>query len=349
MQPYAPARFLGVDWHQLHRDWIVALNLMAHWPAFRWLTPAHIVRIKTQSGKSFDYIEKAGRVVAVFPQAKTVKFSGFLLPDKLVLWQSVALPNLSADAVRAAIELQVRDLNPFSPDDAIWGYIPSVPMQGRSKTYIAIASRKLIAQYVASLESAQSSQKNFEIWVEAPESYGFLVLDGFGEKMRMQYSSRWRGANLCLVFLLIAIGFAAAITPAAQLRLRAVQAFADFTKLQSLAAPVLQVRERLVRLEQQVKALQAPIEQSLQPELVLLNITKLLGDDTYVTSLQAQGAKISLSGQTPNTAALMQQLGSQVGVKDVRAPSPATKQRGAERETFNIEFMLDSSRQVARP
>ena len=84
-------------------------------------------------------------------------------------------------------------------------------------------------------------------------------------------------------------------------------------------------------------------EQSVQPEAVLLGLTKLLPDDTYVSTFQVQGSKVLLTGQTPNGASLMQHLGAQAGVKNVRAPAPTSRQNGADRETFYIEFTMDTS------
>ncbi len=347
--PNTSVRFFGLNLRQLKHDWTIALNQIAHWPVLRWLAPAYVTRITIANGETADYVEKTGRALVKQQETKKVKFFGFLLPDKLVLWHPMVLPKLSADAVHAAIELEVMSLSPFLSDDVVWGHTPLISAQQGNKTHIVIASRKIILQYIASLEPTKSSHDSFEIWVKPPQGHGFLVLDGFGEKKRKRLTVRWRIVNLYLVFLLAAIGLAAAVTPTAQLRLRALQAAQDYEKLRPLAAPAIKQRELLVQLDQQIKVLQVQQEKSLKPELALLRITKLLPDDTYVTSLQVQGSKILLTGQTANTAVLMQQLGAQTGVKDVRAPTAAGKQRGAERETFNIEFTLDPSSLIAQP
>jgi general secretion pathway protein L len=74
---------------------------------------------------------------------------------------------------------------------------------------------------------------------------------------------------------------------------------------------------------------------------VLQLITEALGDDTSLLSLQVQGHKVSLTGQTANASALMKKLDSLPGLRDVRAPAPATKPLGATRESFTIEFSMD--------
>lgn len=342
-QPNSEARFFGLNLRQLRSDWSSALNQMARWPVLRWLTPVYVTRIKTANGETADYVERQEQVVVKQSRPQKVRFFGFLLPQNLVLWHTMALPRLAGDASQAAIELEVKSLSPFVSDDLVWAHTALIPAAQGSTTQIVIASRKIIAQHIALIESPPPRLDSVEIWATLPQGDSLFVLKGFGEKKRRELSARWRVVNLFLVFMLAAIGFAAAVTPTAQLRLRAIKAAQDYQQLGVLAAPALQQRDLLVRFEQQTTALQAQLTQGLKPELILLRITKLLPDDTYVTQLQAKGDKFKLTGQTPNTAALMQQLGAQAGVKDVRAPNPAVKPRGAERETFNIEFTLDPS------
>ena len=342
-------RFFGLNLRQLQHNWSIAISQMTSWAVFRWLQPTYATRLRMANGETIDYVEKTGQSTATNNQAKIVKFAGFVLPENLVLWHSLGLPKLSADAIRSAVELEVRSLSPFLPEDVVWSFTQPIAEQQGSRTNIVIASRKIISKYIASLPMPPPDPKGFEIWVSIPQRPGFLVLDGFGEQNRQRLTRRWWFVNLSLVFLLAVVGLAAAVSPTAQLRLRATQAAHDYEKLRLLAAPAMQQRELLTQLNQQVKALELELAQTLRPELILMRITKLLPDDSYVTSLQVQGTKILLTGQTANTSALMQQLGSQAGVKDVRAPTAAVKLRGTERETFYIEFTLDPASLIAQP
>jgi len=342
------ASFLGLDLRKIKRDWALALQQMVNWPILRWLTPVYATRVTDITGVAVDYVEKADRSIATHQQAGKVRFQGLLLPDAILLWHPMIMPRLDAGAAYAAMALQARNLSPFRPDDEIWRHTPLKATADGFQTQLVIASAKLIAKYVASVQTSQPLQ-NPELWVQTPDSGGFLVLDGFGEQSRRRLVTRWRWVNLCLVFCLVGTGFAAAVTPTAQLRLRAIQAQQDFSQLQALAAPAVQQRERLVQLDEQIKALQAQMLPRIQPELVLLTVTQLLGDDTYLTNLQIQGSKVILAGQTSNTAALMQQLGAQAPVKNVKSPTASYKQMGTNRETFNIEFTLETPSVPPKP
>jgi general secretion pathway protein L len=113
------------------------------------------------------------------------------------------------------------------------------------------------------------------------------------------------------------------------------------TSLGQKATPVIAQRESLVRMSEQLTNLALLSRKSAPPLQTLKLITEALPDDTSLLSLQLQGQKVSISGQTGNAAALMKQLGSTPGLRDVKAPTPATKPLGAPRESFTIEFTLD--------
>lgn len=344
------SRFFGLDSHELKQNWQLALSNLANWSALKWLKPAFITSIRMTNDRFLDYSENSNSIQLKEHQKPTpARFKGVLLPDDLVLWCPMVLPKLKPDAVAAAIALQVKNVSPFLPEDLVWSHTGRLAPTESGKTFVVIASRKIIAAHIASLDLTPLAQDQLEVWVKTPQSQDLLALDGFGENLRRKLATRWQTINFCLVFLLAALMFALAVTPTAQLRFRAVQALQDYTKLQALAAPALHQREQLVQLDQQAKALQTLIKQSVQPEQILLTVAQLLPDDTYITSLQTQDNKVSLTGQTPNTATLMQQLGTQPGVKNVRAPAAAIKQRGTERETFNLEFTLETPTVTAQP
>ena len=142
-----------------------------------------------------------------------------------------------------------------------------------------------------------------------------------------------------MLALALLVGIAA--TPSLQLYLRSKQAEAALQALQQKALPVLAERERFTLVSEKLTQLGENFNQSLAPRPVLQLITEALGDDTSLLSLQVQGHKVSLTGQTVNASALMKKLDSLPGLREVRAPAPATKPLGATRESFTIEFTMD--------
>ena len=343
------ATFFGLDLGQLRQDWIFAINQAASWSLFRWLMPTFSTRLQRPEGGSADFVEKRDGSATVAARTGKARFSGFLLPDELVLWHRMQLPKLQPQAAMSAVELQVRSLSPFNADDVVWGCQAVSAVNQTGDTWIGITSRKLVLKHVESMGGGVTSLKDSEIWAEIPEGKGFLVLDGFGETLRRTYAGKWRNVNIGLLFLLVGMGLTAAATPTLQLRNRALQADQDYARLRTQTNPIVHQRDMFLQQDLQVKALAGQLESKIDIVQMLPRITKLLPDDTYLHTLKVQDSKFLLNGETPNTASLMQLLGGQAGIKDVRAPTAAVKPRGSERETFSIEFTLEAPTANPKP
>lgn len=329
-------------------DLALAWRGMMQWPLLRWLSPVYATRVVFPDGVARNLIEgTTGPSTA----NRTSKFDGCMLPEDLVLWQTVELPALGPQEIATALAFQVQTLTPFAPEDTVWGHSDPVAeaFSGGAAVYVAIVSRKLVEAHIAGQRTAKVSGVEHEWWVREPNGQAVVVLETPGALPRKNLSRRWRNVNLLLILVLLGLLGAAAITPTAQLRLRAVQAANSYTALQTAAGDAVKQREQWVKLQQRAQSLQSQLKGSLRPELAILRVTQLLPDNTYLTSLQLQGEKVVITGLTPNSAVLMQQLGAQTGVQAVRAPTAATRQRGADRETFSVEFNLDPTSLGAAP
>lgn len=157
----------------------------------------------------------------------------------------------------------------------------------------------------------------------------------------MRYGVAWRWVSALLAMLVLALITASAVTPSVQLYLRTQQAHQAMFTLYNKAVPVVSHRESLARTTGMITGLAELIGKPLPPLQVVKLLTDILPDDTYLWSLQIQGSKVSLTGQTANAAALMKLLDTTPGLSNVTAPTPASKLPGATREQFAIEFTLN--------
>ena len=137
------------------------------------------------------------------------------------------------------------------------------------------------------------------------------------------------------------MGAAIAITPTAQLRLRAIEAVRSYDAIAQRTAPLVKQREALLQSVEQLGSLAEVLADRIEPLRILDKLTQVLPDDTSVQSFKLQGAKLTIVGLTANASSLMQLLGNQPGLRDVRAPSAATRIPGALKESYVIEFTLD--------
>ena len=97
----------------------------------------------------------------------------------------------------------------------------------------------------------------------------------------------------------------------------------------------------MVLASNKLNALSEILGERVEPLRVIDTLTQVLPDDAAVQALQLVGTKVSLSGQATDAAELMQKLGQQPGIRDVRAPAAATRLNNSNKESFSIEFVVD--------
>ena len=351
------ARLFGLDLAPLGRDILTAWRGMLDWPVLAWLWPQPRISLwlpdgtqalsrgpqtatvpmaqpKTQSGKA---------TTAPAPsQARALaRFQALVLPEDILLRRRFVMPALAQAELQAALALQLHAFSPFPLEDLVWTSEVQLAEDGKTQhIHAALSSRKLIAQHLSTL-ATDATLDDIEVWVPHVLDGHFAVASGFAENQRQRRSTAWRWVSAGLLMLALALLVGIAATPSLQLYLRSKQAEAALQALQQKALPVLAERERFTLVSEKLTQLGENFNQSLAPRPVLQLITEALGDDTSLLSLQVQGHKVSLTGQTVNASALMKKLDSLPGLREVRAPAPATKPLGATRESFTIEFTMD--------
>jgi len=280
--------------------------------------------------------------------------SGFValeLPESELLRRNLQIPSLSDEAVAQAAALEVRSISPFTADDLVWGYGVIGRTKGVLQIEIVLASRRHVEQYLAGQSSRWASKTPPEVWALAGEQAASLpiVMAGFGEERRHRRFIVLRNSALALIILAAGIAAAIAVTPTAQLRLRAIEALAAYTGLQQRTEPLLKQRAAFLQSAERATALGGMLGNRVDVLQALDVLTKALPDDTSLQMLQVQGTKVTLSGQTSNVAALMQKLSTQTGLKDVKAPSGTARPPGAQKENFTIELQLEPKALQATP
>ncbi|MDD2713232.1 MAG: PilN domain-containing protein [Simplicispira sp.] len=337
------SRFFGLDlralWLEVRRPW----QDMHQWRALAWLTPDVPVRVLHPDGR--DALWLGNRPAPAGTPA--ARFEAIALPDDKLLARRLTVPAMAAAQVAQAVALDVHSASPFAPADLVWGYSTQPLAQGALQVDAVLASRKQITQFIEAQQHRLGTAASTGAAAHAPEVWAFtpagqpMVLAGWGEARRAHYAAQRRRLGYTLLFSATAIVAALAITPTAQLRLRAIEAVNTYTETQRRTAPLMAQREVLVRSIERMNSVRALLLERPDPIALLELLTQTLPDDTSLQSIQVQGLKVTINGLTANAAALMQLLGTTAGFKEVRAPSAATRSPGATAESFLIEFQLD--------
>jgi general secretion pathway protein L len=344
----ATQKFFGMDLASFWRDLRSAWRGMLEWRVLAWLWPEIAVRLWLPGGaqalcrniKAAHTADEAG--------SRAARFEAVLLPEDLLLRRTLTLPRLQPADLQAALALEVQSLSPFQSDDTVWAHCSGSLDASSCQVHLVLSARKLITQYLA-MHYSHLKVSPVEVWVSAQGGPGYLVMPGFGGAMRARRGAMWRGASAALCLLLLALVTALAVTPSVQLYLRALQANHALMLLQKKIGPVVAHRESLMRATEQLDSLAKLVGQPVPVLQTLDLVTRALPDDTSLLSFKVNGLKVSISGQTGNSAALMKQLGATPGLKDVKAPTAAVKPLGAARESFSIEFMLSPEQLGSTP
>lgn len=338
-QPSSSLQLFGLDLRLLWQEFRGAWQAAAQSRALAWLTPTLPVRVLRADGT--HALWRGARFDMEPGKGEGAEFEAVEVSDDLVLRKRLHMPDMPAEAITQAVRLEVGSAAPFAADDQVWAYSVSAASSARLRTVeVVIASRKQIAQYVDRQRHRIAPARQPEVWVFGGDGTP-IILNGWGEQSRQRKSVQHRRAACGLVASALLIAVAMAITPALQLRARAIEAVAAFQGLQREAAPVVAQRDAFTRSVERLEAVRGVLAEHIDILPLMTALTKALPDSTYLQSVQTQGMKLSINGLTADSAALMQTLSTVPGFKDVRAPMAATRAPGADAENFRIEVQLD--------
>lgn len=334
------ARFLGLDLSNLGRSVRQAWSDLQDTPPFSWLTPEAFVVLLQQDGGESLWWGGIRRVVGA--RRIEAPFIAVELPDDMLLRRTLTIPAMAETDIASAAALQVRTISPFGEQDLVWGYRTRPGAEGEGVHLdIALASRKQVAHCVQS-HAARLGAKTPEVWVDLAAGAP-IVLTGYGEGLRQARGARGRWTRYALVASALALAAAIFVTPTLQLRARAIEAVHAYDDAVHRTPALVKERETLMQSVEKLNVLSELLAGRVEPMKVLDRLTKVLPDDTALQGFTLKGQKVTITGLTANASALMQILGEQPGVRDVRAPTPTTRVAGANsKENFVIEFSLDA-------
>ncbi len=337
------SRFFGLELSSLGNELRAAWMDVLQWPVFAWLTPPAVVRLNhVDETQSWWLVGKRVARLSDKRKANSADSVAVELPEHLVLQRSVVFPAMSEEDTSMAVAMDVKANSPFVAEDLVWGYSARRVSAAQQQVQALLASRKQITQFLEGRTTPLPEDAAPEIWVVADEQLP-IVIAGFGETRRATKTLARRRMVLALLASLLMLMVLIAVTPSLQLRSRALEAMDAYTTAGQRTSALMARREALVRATDQLRALKELMTDRVDSLKVFDALTRVLPDDTSLLTLQIQGLKVSIAGQTSNAAALMQLLGAQPGLREVRAPTAATRPLGTTKDSFSIEFMLDPS------
>ncbi len=311
-------------------------------PLLRWLDPVETVRVLHPDGALHAW--RGGTRVGLAPTALPTRATAVMLPERLTLVQECSFPDLGEDDLAAAVALKAEALSPFPDDDRVHGWQATDLAAGERRVRIAIASRRHIAGYLATLSEGPAARpgtlakdhSTLEVWADA---HSPIVLRGFGESLRLQRQRRQRQALSALLALFIALGIAVAAGPLLRQHQSLLDARAQLAALRADTLAVVDEREQLLALQSTLTAIHAAWPTDIELSNLLMQLTDVLPDDAHLVRLEITGDLIRMAGFAMDAAGLIDHLGKHPMFASVRSPAPISRTREG-LESFSLELML---------
>lgn len=259
----------------------------------------------------------------------------FVLASDNVLETALILPKVDEDNISSAVALHVQSVSPFHAENTVFSWKVDESRMNACTVSIVIASKDTITETMSTIEG----YKEYELWYvnEVGKVYRF---SDYGGARRLSIYNKFLVLGLLLCMGIILTLGVLAITPTAQLRFRAIEAYHQYQALVDSTKLHVQKKNELIKTADVVKSIMGILSNKTDIQKFLVFLTDTLPDDTHILSLEVHDLRVKLSGTTGNSNNLMKSLGDRPEVKNLRAPVPVTRQPGSSQEGFTLEFSV---------
>lgn len=321
----------GYDMRHLGRYWLAA------WRDLLWAHDSPVRQrldevVAVQSGDGLRHYQ-AG---SVCPGAPASDCRAVLLPDDLVLSKAIPIPLQAESELASILALEVRSSSPFSAADTRWGWSVAARDDAKLRVALVIVSASAAMTFLAQHYQSDDPRSR-EVWAEVDGA--MVVIKGFGEGLREQRYRRRLLHSAAMVgviaLLLLTMMGSAALMKGVEMR-----------RLERMAAATTQdaseasrLRSLLAQANETINAANEVVAQYPNPHAQIARLTRLVGDDAYLSSFSMKGADIRLRGRAADAALIMQNLTDEPDYLDVQAPT-AFIRRDTGLEQFSLDIRL---------
>ena len=296
----------------------------------RFYPPAHLV------GAQAPCIDcQQGGIFYVDPDAAVVTAVG--VSDDELLVRSLQLPEQAEVYLQEAIALEVSSNSPFPSPETVHGHKVIAREAGVLTVVIALTSRVAVGRSLLSAQLANNdASEQPEVWAMTSD-YGPVLLEGFGEGIR-------RGQYLASIKRLLGLGVVLWACLIGLLWLPAWYTQGHAEVLQVAFDEVSLDARRANMLREQLESQRALLDSAVKfgsgrtpYRFWLHELARLTPDSVYLSRVEFDGNKASLSGLALNAADYLGLLAESNRFESLEAPSAFTRERTTGREKFTIE------------
>jgi general secretion pathway protein L len=250
-----------------------------------------------------------------------------------VLGKTVTLPLAAERELNQALVFEMDRETPFRPDELYWNHrIEAVDRpNGRLLVRLLLAPKAHLAPLLDLLGQAGVAPVRAEI-ADGPDAGFWLPLNGNGHSAERGTSPLVKPlAVFCAVLALAAVAIPFVRQSSAMARLDQTLAVG-----RTAAAEADRLHREIARLAGSADLVEKEREKVGQPLAVLAAATQVLPDDSYLTEMQLQERKLTMSGRSAAAARLIGAMSADSEFHNPTFAAPVTRIEALRQEIFTI-------------
>jgi len=252
-------------------------------------------------------------------------------PD--VLGKTVTLPLAAERELDQVLGFEMDRETPFKAEEIYWNHrIEKVDRQsGRLTVRLVVVPKSNLAPLLTALGQSEIRPRRVEI-AGGPDAGAYLPLDGDGGRAHHP-SNRliWSAAACCVI-----LGLAAVVIPFIRQELALASLERQIAVGRTAAAEADGLRQEVERLASSADFVDSERDKAGRPLVVLVAATRVLPDDTYLTEMELQKRKVTLSGRSAAAARLIGPLAADGTFRNPGFAAPVTRVEALHTELFTI-------------
>jgi len=222
---------------------------------------------------------------------------------------------------------------PFKAEEIYWNHrIERADRQnGRLSVRLVLLPKANLAPLLTALGQSGIQPRRAEI-ADGPDAGAYLPLEGDGG--RAHYASNrlvWSAAACSAV-----LGLAVVVVPFIRQQIALASLDRQIAVGRTAAAEAEDLRQEINRLASSADFIESERDKAGRPLMVLVAATRVLPDDTYLTEMELQKQKVTLTGRSAAAARLIGPLAADGTFRNPGFAAPVTRVEALHTELFTI-------------
>ena len=255
------------------------------------------------------------------------------LSEQDVLGKTVTLPLAAERELEQVLGFEMDRETPFKAEEIYWNHqIDGVDRQnGRLSVRLVLLPKTNLAPLLTALGQFGIRPRRAEI-ADGPDAGAYLPLEGDGGRThRASHRLIWSAAVCCAI-----LGVAAVVTPFVRQGRALASLDQQIAVGRTAAAEADSLRQEIDRLTGSADFVESERDKAGRPLAVLAAATRVLPDDTYLTEMELQKRKVTLTGRSAAAARLIGPLAADGSFRNPGFAAPVTRVEALHTELFTI-------------